>query len=112
MAEKGWSYGTVAERGGLARSTVHHLATVDRIVRMPQPSTLERLAAGLELPLDLIRSAAAEACGITVQTHANVAGIDDPDTQMIIATLGQLSAADRSHVAALIDSLLRHATER
>ena len=63
---KGWSYGEVARRGGVPRSTVHHLATTDRVVRMPQSTTLEGLSKGLELPLDTVRRAAAEACGIHV----------------------------------------------
>ncbi|GDY79143.1 hypothetical protein SAV31267_086280 [Streptomyces avermitilis] len=46
-----WSYGEVARRGNIPRSTVHHLATTDHMARMPQPATLEGLALGLGLPL-------------------------------------------------------------
>ncbi|MFC5907601.1 transcriptional regulator [Streptacidiphilus monticola] len=95
----GWSYGEVARRGGLPRSTVHHLATVERLVRMPQPASLEGLARGLELPLDAVRRAAAEACGIHVAAP-------DREVDVLIASLRQLSAEDRRHVAALVESLL------
>ncbi|MEV6834879.1 helix-turn-helix transcriptional regulator [Streptomyces sp. NPDC051133] len=110
---KGWSYGDVARRGGVPRSTVHHLATTDRVVRMPQAATLEGLAKGLELPLDSVRRAAAEACGIHVygtpsgrDTDETAARTADPEVDLLIASVQQLSAADRRHVAALVESLL------
>ncbi|HET9171133.1 MAG TPA: helix-turn-helix transcriptional regulator [Actinospica sp.] len=101
LERQGWSYGDVARRGGIPRSTVHHLATVERLVRMPQPATLEGLALGLELPLDAVRRAAAESCGIHVYEAA-----PDPEVDVLIASLQQLSATDRRHVAALVESLL------
>lgn len=97
----GWSYGDVARRGSIPRSTVHHLATSDRLVRMPQPATMEALARGLELPLDAVRRAAAEACGIHLYEAA-----PDPEVGVLIASLQQLSVHDRKHVAALVESLL------
>ncbi|WP_433450839.1 helix-turn-helix transcriptional regulator [Streptomyces sp. CA-142005] len=113
LDRKGWSYGDVARRGGVPRSTVHHLATADRVVRMPQASTLEGLAKGLELPLDAVRRAAAEACGIHVygapsaeDADGTAARTTDPEVDLLIASVQQLSAEDRRHVAALVESLL------
>ncbi|GHD95924.1 helix-turn-helix domain-containing protein [Streptomyces naganishii] len=111
LDRKGWSYGDVARRGGIPRSTVHHLATADRVVRMPQPATLEGLSKGLELSLDTVRRAAAEACGIHVYGPAADAGGEaarpaDPEVDLLIASVQKLSADDRRHVAALVESLL------
>ncbi|MQY37762.1 hypothetical protein SRB17_57660 [Streptomyces sp. RB17] len=113
LDRKGWSYGDVARRGGVPRSTVHHLATTDRVVRMPQATTLEGLAKGLELPLDTVRRAAAEACGIHVYGGPDTRDADaaaprgtDPEVELLIASVQQLSAEDRRHVAALVESLL------
>lgn len=104
---KGWSYGEVARRGGVPRSTVHHLATTDRVVRMPQSTTLEGLSKGLELPLDTVRRAAAEACGIHVYGTEGTPGRPaDPEVDLLIASVQKLSADDRRHVAALVESLL------
>ncbi|MCD0482930.1 helix-turn-helix transcriptional regulator [Streptacidiphilus sp. ASG 303] len=103
LDRQGWSYGEVARRGGIPRSTVHHLASVEEIRRMPQPATLEGLARGLELPLEAVRGAAAEACGI----HLYADEVRDPEVDVLIASLKQLSAQDRQHVAALVESLLR-----
>ena len=101
LDRQGWSYGEVARRGEIPRSTVHHLATTDRLVRMPQPATLEGLARGLDLPLDTLRRAAAEACGIHLYDAA-----PDPEVDVLIASVQQLSPENRRHVAALVESLL------
>ncbi|MEZ0091307.1 helix-turn-helix domain-containing protein [Streptacidiphilus sp. EB129] len=139
LDRQGWSYGEAARRGGIPRSTVHHLATTERLVRMPNPATLEGLARGLELPLDAIRRAAAEACGIHLYAAGPAAAVDagtaaavdagtaaavdagtaaavdagtaaaraaDPEVDVLIASLQQLSVDDRRHVAALVESLL------
>ncbi|MEW1779453.1 helix-turn-helix transcriptional regulator [Streptomyces sp. NPDC086777] len=117
LDRKGWSYGDVARRGGIPRSTVHHLATTERVVRMPQATTLEGLAKGLELPLEAVRRAAAEACGIHVYDTAPAAGPNgaadpgtaDPEVALLIASVQKLSADDRRHVTALVESLLDRA---
>jgi hypothetical protein len=110
LDRKGWSYGDVARRGSIPRSTVHHLATTDRVVRMPQTTTLEGLAKGLELPLETVRRAAAEACGIHVYDTSPDADPNapatDPEVALLIASVQKLSSDDRRHVAALVESLL------
>ncbi|MGW1886513.1 helix-turn-helix domain-containing protein [Streptomyces sp. NPDC001970] len=107
LEQQGWSYGDVARRGGIPRSTVHHLATVERVTRMPQQATLEGLARGLELPLDAVRRAAAEACGIHLYFEEPADTAADPEVATLIASVQRLSVADRRHVAALVESLLR-----
>ncbi|MEU0028030.1 transcriptional regulator [Streptomyces sp. NPDC006335] len=113
LDRKGWSYGDVARRGGVPRSTVHHLATTDRVVRMPQSTTLEGLSKGLELPLDTVRRAAAEACGIHVYGSPSSQDAEaDPEVDLLIASVQKLSADDRRHVAALVESLLDRTPKR
>ncbi|WUD73258.1 helix-turn-helix domain-containing protein [Streptomyces sp. NBC_00510] len=111
LEQRGWSYGEVARRGGVPRSTVHHLATTARVARMPQQSTLEGLSRGLELPLEAVRRAAAEACGIHLYVEDGAGTTPDPEVATLIASVQQLSEADRRHVAALVESLLRSSTE-
>lgn len=116
LDRKGWSYGDVARRGGIPRSTVHHLATTDRVVRMPQSATLEGLSKGLELPLDTVRRAAAEACGIHVYGSPGDGDPEttatDPEVDLLIASVQKLSADDRRHVTALVESLLDRSAPR
>jgi transcriptional regulator with XRE-family HTH domain len=102
MAERNWSYGDIARLGGLPRSTVHNLATVPSLSRPPQPTTLEKLAHGLELPLDTVRAAAASAAGYAIWRE----DIADPDIDVLVASLTKLTADERRHVQALIQSLL------
>jgi len=102
MRELRRSYGDVARLGMLPRSTVHHLATHRHSGRLPNPATLERLAAGLELPVNIVRAAAASAAGLVLDTTS----ADDPEIEVLIASFSQLSPADRRHVAALVRSML------
>ncbi|WP_406268854.1 helix-turn-helix domain-containing protein [Actinacidiphila glaucinigra] len=111
LEQRGWSYGEVARRGGVPRSTVHHLATTARVARMPQQSTLEGLSRGLEMPLEAVRRAAAEACGIHLYVEDGTGTTPDPEVATLIASVQQLSEADRRHVTALVESLLRSSTE-
>lgn len=102
MAELNLSYAQVARRGGLPRSTVHHLASNHRPGRVPNPRTLERLAIGLEVPLTAVQSAAAAAAGFDLHKEP----VDDPEIEVLVASLAKLSPQDRRHVAALVQSLL------
>jgi transcriptional regulator with XRE-family HTH domain len=111
LEQRGWSYGDVARRGGVPRSTVHHLATAARVTRMPQQATLEGLSRGLELPVEAVRRAAAEACGIHLYVEDDAGAASDPEVATLIASVRQLSEADRRHVAALVESLLRGSAE-
>ena len=103
MLELGLSYRDVAERGGLSRSTVHHLATSNGSSGIPRPATLEGLAVGLDLPLGVVRAAAAAEAGLFVEATP----ASDPETEVLIASLARLSASERRHVAALVQSLLK-----
>jgi transcriptional regulator with XRE-family HTH domain len=102
MRELRLSYREVARRGGLPSSTVHHLATHGRPGRLPNPATLQRLAAGLDLPISVIRAAAASAAGFVIDHQP----LGDPDIEVLVASLTLLSPADRQHVAALVRSML------
>lgn len=106
LRERGWSYGIVARRGGLPRSTVYHLAVTPRLVRPPRPDTLEGLARGLELPIALVRSAAADAAGLHYYGGVPL----DQETAVLVASLEELTPEDRRHVAALVESMRRRAS--
>jgi transcriptional regulator with XRE-family HTH domain len=107
MDENHWSYGDIARRGELPRSTVHNLATLEQLTRPPRPLTLERLAKGLDLPLDAVRVAAASAAGLHVW-HEPVA---DPEIEIMVSGLAKLNPQERGHVQALIRSLLNGRSE-
>jgi hypothetical protein len=54
LRERGWSYGDVARRGGLPRSTVYTLAITRNLVRPPRPATNDGLAKGLDVPVSAV----------------------------------------------------------
>ena len=64
LRERGWSYGEVARRGGMPRSTVYTLATTRNLARPPRPATIDALAKGLDVPVSAVRAAAAESTGL------------------------------------------------
>jgi hypothetical protein len=123
---QGWSYGDVAKRGGLPRSTVYTLATTRNLARPPRPATLNGLAWGLDLPVSVIRSAAAESTGLhyyddepgsagpggseaASSGSAGSGSAGDPERDLLIASIDELTAEDRQHVAALVESLRKKA---
>jgi transcriptional regulator with XRE-family HTH domain len=107
LRERGWSYGEVARRGGLPRSTVYTLATTQNLVRPPRPATIDALARGLDVPVSAVRAVAAESTGLHYYDEAP-AGPDhqgDRERELLIASIDELSPEDRRHVAALVESL-------
>ena len=112
LRERHWSYGEVARRGGLPRSTVYTLATTRNLVRPPRPATIDALARGLDVPVSLVRAAAAESTGLHYYDDAppgpNRPG--DQERDLLIASIDELSSEDRRHVAALVASLRKKAS--
>ena len=112
LHERGWSYGEVARRGGLPRSTVYTLATSRNLVRPPRPATIDALAKGLDVPVSAVRAAAAESTGLhyydDTSTGQEPAG--DQERELLIASIDELSPEDRRHVAALVESLRKRAS--
>ena len=107
LRERGWSYGEVARRGGLPRSTVYTLAQTRNLTRPPRPVTIDALARGLDVPVSAVRAAAAESTGLHYYDEVP-AGRDDPgdrEKELLIASIDELTPEDRRHVAALVESL-------
>ena len=107
LHERSWSYGDVARRGGLPRSTVYTLATTRNLVRPPRPATIDALAKGIDVPVSAVRAAAAESTGLHYydETSAGAPRQGDRERELLIASIDELSPEDRRHVAALVESL-------
>jgi transcriptional regulator with XRE-family HTH domain len=107
LRERGWSYGDVSRRGGLPRSTVYTLSTTRNLVRPPRPATIDALAKGLDVPVSVVRVAAAESTGL--HYYENPAPDrqrpGDRERDLLIASIDELTPEDRRHVAALVESL-------
>jgi transcriptional regulator with XRE-family HTH domain len=111
LRDRGWSYGTVARRGGLPRSTVYTLATTRNLVRPPRPATIDALAKGLDTPVCVVHAAAAESTGLHYynQVPSGPQNPGDQERELLIASIDELSPDDRRHVAALVESLRKRA---
>src|ERR1700761_1369322 len=113
LKEAKLSYGDVARRGGLPRSTVYTLATTRNLVRPPRPATIDALARGLDVPVSMVRAAAAESTGLHYydEPKAEPPRPGDQERDLLIASIDELSSEDRRHVAALVESLRRKASD-
>ena len=111
LRDRGWSYGAVARRGGLPRSTFYTLATTRNLARPPRPATIDALARGLDVPVSVVRTAAAQATGLHYydESPAGQRDPDDRERELLIASIDELSPDDRRHVAALVESLRNRA---
>ena len=107
LHERGWSYGEVARRGRLPRSTVYTLATTQNLARPPRPATIKALAEGLDMPVSAVRAAAIEATGLYYYEHVPPGQEDqeDRETELLVGRIDELTPEDRRHVAALVESL-------
>jgi transcriptional regulator with XRE-family HTH domain len=112
LRDRGWSYGAVARRAGLPRSTVYTLATTRNLVRPPRPATIDALAKGLDAPVSVVRTAAAESTGLHYYgpAQAGLQSRGDRERELLIASIDDLSPDDRRHVAALVESLRNRAS--
>jgi transcriptional regulator with XRE-family HTH domain len=113
LRERGWSYGEVARRGGMPRSTVYTLATTRNLGRPPRPATIDALAKGLDVPVSAVRAAAAEATGLHYYDEfpAGQENPGDRERELLIASIDELTPEDRRHVAALVESLRNKAAQ-
>src|ERR1700722_13654005 len=92
LRERKLSYGDVARRGGLPRSTVYTLATTRNLVRPPRPATIDALAKGLDVPVSVVRAAAAESTGMHYYDEAPPGHEPgDQERDLLIASIDELS---------------------
>ena len=112
MRERDWSYGEVARRGEVPRSTVYTLAITRNLARPPRPATLDGLAKGLDVPVSAVRAAAAQSTGLHYydEAPAERENAGDQERDLLIASIDELSPEDRRHVAALVESLRKKAS--
>lgn len=112
LQERGWSYGEVARRGGMPRSTLYTLATTLNLARPPRPATIDALAKGLDVPVSVVRTAAAESTGLHYydEPSSGQPKPGDQERELLIASIDELSSEDRRHVAALVESLRKKAS--
>lgn len=102
------SYGGIAARSGkdadgkprISRSHVQQLAKAP-IRRSPEPKTVEGLAAGLGVPLSIVKDAVSESLNLLVLRDSS-----DPEITVHIRKVNQLSELDRRRYLKAANALL------
>jgi transcriptional regulator with XRE-family HTH domain len=110
--ELGLTWKELGARGGFPSHTVFHaLATKAEHRQPPRAETLERLAKALDVSLDLVRAAAAEAAGYRledVKVNLEVA----EDVRVVAAAMNELSAGDRAELRRMAVDFLNDVREQ
>lgn len=96
--ELGLTWYDIARIGGFGSHTiVYALARKVEWKQPPRQDTLARIAKALNLPLDLVKAAAAEACGYNL-TEINVPLDAAEDVKVVVAAMTELSESDREEL--------------
>lgn len=97
----GESYADVARRSGLSKSKIGQIASTNP-VHLARLTTIEQLAAGLRLPLLVVKAAALITAGL--------ADYDDVETALFVAQYEQLDTRDQAAVRNLASHLHKATT--
>lgn len=103
MSDLDLTFREVATRGGLPYSTISTMANKTEHRQVPRLSTLEKLAKGLDVPVEVVRAAAVDAAGFRMEEISvpiDTAG----EVRIIAAIAGQLSNADRAKLLRLAEA--------
>lgn len=92
----GENHSTIARRGGMSRSTVYSLAHVERRKQTSQPETIRQLAKGMQMQESVVRAAAADAAGYTVQVPQEM---DTEEGRLLIAAFHDLDDQRKRELA-------------
>ena len=87
------------------------LATPLNQARPPRPAAIEALARGLDVPVAVVRAAAAESAGLHYydEAAAGAPGTGDQEPDLLIASIDELPPEERLRLAALVAALRRQA---
>lgn len=96
----------LADRGGFtSHSILFSLAKKKEHKSVPRPDTLKKMAKALGVPLDVVKAAAVEAAGYTLQEVSS--GLDAAaDVRIVALAMQNMSEADRQRIRQLAESYL------
>lgn len=111
-AELDLTWEEIAERGGFSSHTiVYMLAHKKERKQTPRLATLERLAKALQVPLDVVKVAAADAAGFSFQEVMTTLSASS-DLRIIAAAIGELDDSDREKLVGLAEAFAEEARAR
>lgn len=105
------TWAEIAQRGGFSgHTTVYNLAHKS-FKAPPRQETLHQLAVALDLPLDVVKAAAAEAAGLRVE-EINVPLSASEDARVVVASLSELDERDRAIIRGMVESFAKEESRR
>lgn len=104
--ELGLSWYDIGKRGEFSSHTIAYALAKKKTHRQPpRAETLRRLAKALDLPLDVVRSAAATAAGYDLHEVPTTLEVAE-DARVIVAALNDMSPSDRAKLRRLALALI------
>jgi len=105
MSDLGMTYVDVAKAGGFPHhTTVAALVNKAEHKQTPRPETLRRLAKALQVPLDVVKVAAARAAGYeAVELTTTLSAADD--TRVVVAYMGEMTDVDRRRITEMVTEI-------
>lgn len=102
-SEYGWSYATLAERGGgvLSAQRWQQLGTGVRIKEFPEPSTLKAMAEALDVDISVVVLAAARSTGLDVKNDMSILA------QQLPSSAADLEPDTRNAIVALVRAITK-----
>lgn len=94
----GDSYSVIAKRAGLSKAKIGQLASITQ-PHMPRIDTIEKVAAGLQLPVRVVQQAAMASAGITPEGYDTEQQVD-----LIVAQLRELDPEQLGTAQRLIEA--------
>lgn len=102
----GLTWEELAKRGGFkGHSVIYTLATKREHKSPPRPETLKKLAKALDVPLDVVRAAAVEAAGYTLQEIPTTLEAAN-QVRIVAVAMQQMSAKDRAKLTRMAQAFL------
>jgi transcriptional regulator with XRE-family HTH domain len=110
--ELGLTWKELATRGGFPSHTIiYTLATKAEHKQPPRAETLDRLAKALDVSIDLVRAAAAEAAGYRLEDIKVDLAVAE-DVRVVAAAMNELSESDRAKLRRLALDFLNDVREQ
>ncbi|UVK62574.1 immunity repressor [Arthrobacter phage TaylorSipht] len=100
QAKTGDSYADIARRAGLSKAKIGQLASTTQ-PHMPRVDTIEKIAAGLRLPIRVVQQAAMASAGILPAEEYDT----EQRVDLIVADLREMTPAQLDTAARLIAAL-------
>lgn len=105
-AELDLTWEEMAKRGGFSgHSVLYTLATKKEHKSPPRPETIKRIAKACGVSVDVVRAAAVEAAGYTLE-DIEVPLDAAADIRVVAMAMGQLDDADRKRIARFVESFV------